>query len=74
MLFRSTMIGYFIMKPLMAAWHLDANVLLSIVAVALLTPILSLIYFGLMKLLRMEEVSSLEAPMRGILRRFGIYK
>ena len=70
----TTVVGFFLMKPLMAAWHLDANVLLSIVAVALLTPILSLIYFGLMKLLRMEEVSSLEAPMRGILRRFGIYK
>ena len=70
----TTMIGYFIMKPLMAAWQLDANVLLSIVAIAILTPVLSLIYFGLMKVLRMEEVSSLEAPLRGILRRFGIYR
>lgn len=68
----TTAIGYLIMKPLMVAWHLEANALLSIVAIALLTPILSGVYFGLMKLLRMEEVSSLEGPVRGILRRFGI--
>ncbi|MFT0848081.1 murein biosynthesis integral membrane protein MurJ [Actinomycetaceae bacterium L2_0104] len=70
----TVLIGMLISTPLTSALNLDSNVLRSLVSILVLAPVLSLIYFGLMKLLRMEEVASLEAPVRGILRKVGVKK
>ncbi len=68
----TVLIGLLITTPLSSALHLDSNVLWSVATIVVLVPVLSLIYFGLMKLARMEEVSSLEGPLRGILRKIGV--
>ena len=67
-------IGWLIMRPLGAALHPEADILASLLIIVIMAPLLSLIYFGLMKLLRMPELASLAGPARGILRKFGINK
>ncbi len=72
--FVTFVVGELLMQVITRVWAVDASVLLAAASIVIVAPILGLVYVGLMKLLRMEELESLEGPARALLRKFGIKK
>lgn len=65
-------VGWLWMRWLSGGLHPEGDILASLLIIIVVAPVLTLVYLGLMKLLRMPELNSLAGPVRGILRKFGI--
>lgn len=68
------LIGSLAMRWLGAPLNPQGDLFTSLLLIVIFAPILSGIYFGLMKLLHMPELASLAGPFKSILRKFGIKK
>jgi putative peptidoglycan lipid II flippase len=65
-------IGEILMVGIRHVVVLQASIGYSILAIIVMTLVLSGVYFGLMKLARMEELSALVGPAHAILRKIGV--
>lgn len=68
------LIGILAMRWATGVFHPEASFMSSVLVMIVLAPILTIMYFGLMKLWKMPELVSLEGPARGVLRKLGINK
>lgn len=67
-------LGFLVMIPVNNMFHLADSILGSFGAIIIVAPLLTLLYFSLMKVLRMDELKALVGPLKRILKKVGIRK